>query len=212
MGRNVEGLYPASRVSFLIDADRFFRALVESIVKAEEQIVIVGWDTDSRTELPLPDDFPWEVTEKQKEQGSISFGDLLEMAVAKKPNLHIYILSWDFTFIYLFERETLPGVKFSQLESERIRFVLDHEHPTMASHHQKVVVVDDKVAFSGGLDITQRRWDTPDHKGHDPRRVDPGGHSYGPFHDVQICVEGEIARALGNLVRRRWFNATSERL
>jgi phospholipase D1/2 len=212
IGRNVEGLYPASKVSFLIDADSFFRVLVEAIAKAETQIAIVGWDTDSRTELPLSADFPWPISEADRAKGSISFGDLLTLAVSLKPDLKIHILSWDYSFIYLFERETLPALKFSHLSSERIRFVLDHEHPTMASHHQKIVVVDDRVAFSGGLDITQRRWDTQDHMGHDPRRVDPGGHSYGPFHDIQICVEGEIARALGKLVRRRWLNATGETL
>ncbi|HVK62178.1 MAG TPA: VTT domain-containing protein, partial [Bdellovibrionales bacterium] len=96
------------------------------------------------------------------------------------------------------------------LNSDRIHFVLDQNHPTMASHHQKIVSVDDEVAFSGGLDITQRRWDTPDHRGHDSRRVDPGGHCYGPFHDVQICVEGQVARALGFIVRERWKRATGE--
>ena len=35
--------------------------------------------------------------------------------------------------------------------------------PLGASHHQKVVVVDDAVAFVGGLDLTHCRWDTPEH-------------------------------------------------
>ena len=34
------------------------------------------------------------------------------------------------------------------------------------------VVVDNQVAFVGGLDLTDRRWDTPQHGLDDPRRVD----------------------------------------
>lgn len=202
-GRNVWRTETASRAAFLIDADAYFRAFVETITNARQSIYIVGWDTDSRTELPRPDSL------RASGQGpTITLGELLAALVRRNPNLEIYVLSWDFAFIYLFERESLPGLKFATLADERLRFVLDQEHPFWASHHQKIVVVDDRVAFSGGLDITQRRWDTPEHLAHDQRRVDPGGHAYGPFHDVQICVEGNVARALGDIARERWKIAT----
>jgi phosphatidylserine/phosphatidylglycerophosphate/cardiolipin synthase-like enzyme len=38
------------------------------------------------------------------------------------------------------------------------------------SHHQKVVVIDDAVAFSGGSTFL-RRWDACDHKADEPRRL-----------------------------------------
>jgi phosphatidylserine/phosphatidylglycerophosphate/cardiolipin synthase-like enzyme/uncharacterized membrane protein YdjX (TVP38/TMEM64 family) len=94
----------------------------------------------------------------------------------------------------------------------RLDFRLDGEHPLGASHHQKIVVVDDAVAFVGGLDLTVNRWDTSDHSPVDPRRVDPGGRSYPPFHDVQVAVSGPAAAALGTLARERWWRATGERL
>jgi phospholipase D1/2 len=208
-GRNVQGVFRAERASFLIDADKFYRAFAESLVRAERQVIIVGWDTDTRTELPLPSDqgLPFQFPDDWKQKGSVSLSDLIHFLVEKNPSLCVSVLSWDFAFIYL-------SLKFSKLnqKSERVRFVLDHEHPTLASHHQKIVVIDDHIAFSGGLDLTQRRWDTPEHLGKDLRRVDPGGHLYGPFHDVQICVRGEIAKALGFLVRNRWKQATGETL
>ena len=189
----------ADKVSFLIDGDAFFRAFAEAAEAAHHQIFIVGWDIDSRTEIPLPG------------HRSAPLGAFLKQLTERRPELRIYVLTWDFSFIYLFEREPLPSIKFAALEPKgRIRFVLDREHPTLASHHQKIVVVDDKVAFAGGLDLTQRRWDTPEHKAHDERRVDPGGHSYGPFHDVQIGLEGEAAQALGEIARGRWRQATGE--
>src|SRR3712207_2635446 len=56
-GRNVRGVHHATRVSVLVDADRFFRATAEAIATAKKQIFILGWDTDSRTELPCPEGF-----------------------------------------------------------------------------------------------------------------------------------------------------------
>ena len=77
-----------------------------------------------------------------------------------------------------------------------------------ASHHQKIVVVDDAIAFTGGLDLTIRRWDTPAHRADDPGRVDPAGRPYPPAHDVQVMVDGDAAAALGELARARWRAAT----
>jgi phospholipase D1/2 len=197
----------ADQVSFLVDADAFYSAFVDAALQAQTQIFIVGWDTDSRTELPLPENCPPQYLSPEKK---FELGFFLAALTRERPELKVYVLTWDFAFIYLLERETWPSVRFSQFGADRLRFVLDREHPTMASHHQKIVVVDDVVAFSGGLDITQRRWDTPEHKGDDARRVDPGGHRYGPFHDVQICVTGEAAKALGDLTRERWRAATGD--
>ena len=92
----------------------------------------------------------------------------------------------------------------------RVRFYMDDKHPVGASQHQKIVVVDDAVAFSGGLDLRKWRWDTPEHHIDDQRRVDPDGKPYPPFHDVQMVVDGAAAAALGQLARERWQRATGE--
>ena len=84
--------------------------------------------------------------------------------------------------------------------------------PFGAAHHQKLVVVDDAVAFAGGLDLTIRRWDTPAHRPHDRRRVDPQGRPYPPFHDMQMVVDGAAAAALAELARARWARAACEEL
>ncbi|HEX9777094.1 MAG TPA: hypothetical protein VGA63_03030, partial [Geopsychrobacteraceae bacterium] len=60
--------------------------------------------------------------------------------------------------------------------------------------------------------LTNRRWDTPEHQPHDPRRIDPLGTPYGPFHDVQMMVQGPIAGKLGDLTRQRWQRATGQSL
>ena len=75
-----------------------------------------------------------------------------------------------------------------------------------------MVVIDDTIAFSAGLDLTGSRWDTPDHEPDDPRRLNRKGSPYAPFHDVQIVVDDEAARALGVLARERWWRATGQRI
>jgi uncharacterized membrane protein YdjX (TVP38/TMEM64 family) len=87
---------------------------------------------------------------------------------------------------------------------------MDDRHPMGASQHQKVVVVDDAVAFCGGLDLSKWRWDTPEHRIDDERRMDPDGKSYPPFHDVQMLIDGDAAAALGDLARERWRRATGD--
>jgi phospholipase D1/2 len=84
---------------------------------------------------------------------------------------------------------------------------MDNAVPFGSSQHQKLIVVDDALAFSGGLDVTIRRWDCSDHAPDNPERVDASGQPYPPFHDVQMMVDGEAARALAQLVRRRWCHA-----
>ncbi len=40
-------------------------------------------------------------------------------------------------------------------------------HPdgiTQWTHHEKIVVVDQNVAFVGGIDLCFGRWDTPNHR------------------------------------------------
>jgi phosphatidylserine/phosphatidylglycerophosphate/cardiolipin synthase-like enzyme/uncharacterized membrane protein YdjX (TVP38/TMEM64 family) len=200
-GRNVWRQERAGRVAFLVDAADYYQALSAALDRAQHQVLILAWDIDSRVELPHPSG-----------RGKVRLLDLLGEIVEKRPRLSVHILCWDFSTIYFLERELLPLVRFGYRTPKRIHFHLDDAHPVYAAHHQKVVVVDDAVAFSGGLDITVRRWDTPEHQPRDARRLGPDGELYAPFHDVQIAVDGEAATALGDLARERWRRATRHAL
>src|SRR5439155_12993082 len=102
----------------------------------------------------------------------------------------------------------LPVLRRAWRRHPRLHFRLDGNHPLGASHHQKIVVIDDAIAFVGGFDLAACRWDTPAHRVDDPRRVDPGYVHYPPFHDVQMLVDGDAAAALGTLARERWRRAS----
>ena len=189
------------RASFLIDGEAYFRALHEAMQQASQSILIVGWDLHSEMRL---------IRNSEESEYPETLGKFLDYLTRKRKGLHIYLLSWDFAMIYAMEREFFPRYKLKWRTNKNIHFCLDGEHPVGASQHQKLVVVDDAVAFSGGLDISKWRWDTSQHLPDDERRVDPDGKAYPPFHDVQMMVDGEAATTLGELARQRWFRASGE--
>ena len=191
----------AGRVSILVDGEDYFEALHKAMQKARQSIIIVGWDLHSGLRL---------LRTGQGGEYPETLGKFLDYLARKRQGLNIYLLSWDFAMIYAMEREFFPRYKLKWRTHKNIHFCLDGEHPIGASQHQKIVVVDDAVAFSGGFDISKWRWDTSQHRPDDERRIDPDGKPYPPFHDVQMMVDGEAAAALGQLVRQRWYRACGE--
>ncbi|HON37625.1 MAG TPA: VTT domain-containing protein [Deltaproteobacteria bacterium] len=202
-GRNFWKKGRAHRVTFIIDARDYFAAFVEAVLKAERSVYITGWDIDSQLTLIRGEEVP---------DFPVQLGEFLSYAVHKKPQLHVNILDWDFSVLYTFKREYLPAWKFAWKTGRRVHFHLDNYLPPGASHHQKIVVIDDRIAFAGGIDLTHVRWDTPEHLPDDPRRSDPWEERYPPSHDVQILVDGEPAAFLGELFRQRWRYATRKEL
>jgi len=193
----------ARRVAFLVDGEAYFEAVAAAIARAQSQILMLGWDFHSRVRLRRtgrPDGLPEELAAR------------LNAAVERNKRLQVHILGWDFAMIYALEREALPLYHLGIRTRRRVHFHLDDRHPAGASHHQKIVVIDDALAFVGGLDLTSCRWDTREHRAEDSRRSDPGFPDYAPFHDVQLAVDAGVARSLGELARDRWRRATRERL
>ncbi len=201
-GRNCWRIVNAEAVAFLIDGEAYFRAFQEAVCVAEDTILISGWDVDSRMALDGTDDG----------RRDNRLGPFLDALIRRKPRVNAFLLNWDFSLIFALEREPFPAFKLGWRAHKRLHFHLDGHHPLAGSHHQKVVVVDDRIAFAGGLDLTIQRWDTRAHCAHDGRRTGPTGRPYGPFHDVQIAVSGPAAHALGDLVRSRWHEATGEHI
>jgi phosphatidylserine/phosphatidylglycerophosphate/cardiolipin synthase-like enzyme/uncharacterized membrane protein YdjX (TVP38/TMEM64 family) len=202
-GRNCWRILPADRAAFLIDGASYFAAFKSAVKRAERSVLIVGWDFDSRIHLQH---------DAEPQDSAEQLRNFLKGVISRRKDLHIHILIWDFAVIYALDRELFPVIKLDWQVPRRLHFRLDGDHPVGASHHQKIVVVDDAVAFVGGIDLAKSRWDTPEHIAKDPRRVDPLGRSYPPRHDVQMAVDGPAAAALGDLVRERWHRATGDRL
>ena len=196
--KNCARVARANRAAFIIDGADYFLAVRQAMRRARRNIFIIGWDLHS--ELQMVRDDPGDGLPTQ-------LGEFLDKLADEQTDLHIYLLCWDFAMIYSLEREFFPRYKLKWRTHKHIHFCLDGHHPVGASQHQKVVVIDDRVAFAGGIDLGQWRWDTSEHRPDDDRRVDPRGDAYPPFHDVQMIVDGEIAGALGELARQRWERA-----
>ena len=84
-GRNCAHLARATRAAPLVDAEAYFRALAHAAERAQDSIIILGWDFDSRTPLDFDGTGP---------QPSVLLGDLLNDLVRRRPRLRIYILIW----------------------------------------------------------------------------------------------------------------------
>lgn len=193
-GRNCWRIEQATRATVLVDADAYFRAARSAMLKAERQIMLVGWDFDARIRF----------AEDGDDDGPEEVGAFFSWLVERKPDVQILILRWDTGAIKtLGHGRTLVRLARWAANSQ-IHVKLDGHHPVGGSHHQKIVVIDDDVAFCGGIDMTVDRWDTRDHADEEPRRIEPNGKSYGPWHDATTALEGPVARALGELCRDRW--------
>ena len=60
-GHNCWRVEKARRASFLIDGDAYFTAFRAAAIRAQQSIMILGWDFDSRTRMVIdrePDGFP----------------------------------------------------------------------------------------------------------------------------------------------------------
>ncbi len=185
----------AHRLSFLIDGKAYFDALALSIEQARHSISILGWDVDPRIQL-------------QPGQSTESLKSLLIRVVQNNPQLHVRIVAWDFKLFYFREREFSDLTTSSLGGHERIQFVYDDGLPLEASRHEKMIVIDDQIAYLGGIDLSHGRWDTPAHAREDWRRRGPDGTEYPPHHDIQVMFDGPAARACGQYFRERWKQVT----
>src|SRR5215207_7473204 len=195
-GRNCWRVAQAHRVAVPIDGGPYFAQLEAALRLATRKIMVVGWDFDGavrlRPDAPLEESRP--------------LGELLYELVESRPDLEVHILVWSVAVAHA------PSDPISLLfgadwqKHPRINVKLDTKHPIYAAHHQKIVCIDDAIAFVGGMDLTVDRWDTNRHLADDPLRVSPAGVPYSPVHDIQMLVDGDAASALAAIVRERWEN------
>jgi phosphatidylserine/phosphatidylglycerophosphate/cardiolipin synthase-like enzyme len=197
-GTNCRSVGLAHRASVLVDAADYFARLESALLKAQRSIIIIGWDFDASIHL------------RHEDSASPELGDLLRALVEERPDLQIRLLIWNLSTVHA------PGATMPLLfgapwqDHPRITLHLDNPHPVYGSHHQKIVCVDDALAFVGGIDLTVNRWDTQDHKPDDRRRLCPDGSLYGAVHDLQMAIDCEAASRVVAVAYDRWKVATGE--
>lgn len=202
-GRNCWRTERADRMAVIIDADAYFAAAREAFLGAKRRIMLVGWDFDARIRLS---------GEERGDGEPVAVGEFLYWLVERNPELELYLLRWDIGALKSIFRGTTIFTVAKWMAHPRIHTKLDGHHPTGSSHHQKIVSIDDCLAFCGGIDMTGDRWDTRAHRDHEPGRRQPNGKPYKPWHDATTAVSGPAAAALAQVCRDRWARAAGERL
>lgn len=190
----------ADRAAFLVDAQEYFTAAYDVLLKAERQIILLGWSFNPKTRL-APDG-------GKGEREPDMIGRVLLKLSKARPDLDIHVLIWASALPISASQQFFPHRARPWFRNSRIRFWLDDQVPFGACHHQKVLVVDDAVAFVGGGDFCNDRWDSTAHLDVDNRRIVGEDHDcHAPRHEVTMMVDGDAARALGEHARVRWRRA-----
>jgi phosphatidylserine/phosphatidylglycerophosphate/cardiolipin synthase-like enzyme len=188
----------------LIDGRDFYRAVHDACRQARRTILMTGWQFDSRVPLLRGAD-------ADGAELPTRFLALLSALCRERPELEVYLLAWDASAFFTFEREPLQKFVFHWRGHRRIHYRMDSCHPVGASQHQKLIVVDRGIAFLGGMDVCSSRWDDRDHRARDARRR-TGWRRYAPYHDVQAYVSGDAVDVLRDWFGERWRLATGDEL
>ncbi|VDC19931.1 putative cardiolipin synthase YwiE [Pseudogemmobacter humi] len=198
-GRNCWRIEPAERFAFIVDAADYFVAVRKAMLAARRSILLIGWDFDARISFG-----------DHSDGGPERLGDFILWLADRTPALEIRLLRWDTGALKTLFRGTTLFTILRWKAHPRITLRLDAAHPLASSHHQKIVAIDDCMAFCGGIDMTMNRWDTREHLDDDPKRISPGGRHHPPWHDATSAFDGKAAGAIADLARARWKAATGE--
>ncbi len=198
----------ATRAHVVIDAADYFSQMHEAMLAAKQRIMLVGWDFDTRIHLAGGRRW-WNVP--RRENFPARLGAFVIWLCKRTPGVQVRVLKWKFGALKFVFKGTMFLDLLRWWWHPCIDFKFDSAHPFGCSHHQKIVVIDDRFAVCGGIDMTSDRWDTSEHLDQDPRRQMPFSRKlYGPWHDLTMMVEGDAAAALGQLGRQRWVQAGGE--
>ena len=203
-GENCPRVARAGRASLLVDMECYFTAAKIAMAAARHSIHLLNWAFEPQTFLEPGPDCSGDENDR--------IANFLKGLAASKPDLDIRILCWDSSMPVAATQHFFPMADRKAFHGTRVRFVLDNKLPFGACHHQKMIVIDDELAFCGGGDIGPDRWDTPHHLDDDPRREKTrrDHKDFDSRHEVMGLVDGDAAVMLSEIFRERWLRATGE--
>ena len=144
-------------IQFFVDGKNYFEDLYNKICSSKEQIFIAGWWV-----------YPKLYLKREFQNGKLNKKFRIDRILERKAKegVKIYVL------VYKENRLALPNDSYF---TERVLTNLHSNikvirHPFFTtvgliywSHHEKIVVIDQKIAYIGGLDIALGRYDTAKH-------------------------------------------------
>jgi len=178
-------------VEVLIDGAEVLPRIAEEMLRAESHVHITGWFFTPSFALVRDGD-------------PLVLRDLLAELAER---IEVRVIAWAGAPLPLFRpsRADVSQMRDRLVEHSRTQVALDaHERP-LHCHHEKTIVIDDRVAFVGGLDLTSEAGDRFD-AGHHPARASVG------WHDVATRIEGPAVADVADHFNLRWHEVTGERL
>jgi phosphatidylserine/phosphatidylglycerophosphate/cardiolipin synthase-like enzyme len=190
-GQDIRPARDGNRVQVLVDGQDALGAMAEAIAGARSHVHIAGW-------FASPDFRP------TREPGAPTFAQLLASVAERVP---VRVLLWAGPPAPVFKptRRMTRAARDGFVHGSKVRCVLDRRERTMHCHHEKIVVVDDEVAFVGGIDFTDLAGDRLDTSAHSPDRV------LG-WHDVATRLHGPIVADVASHFAQRWSEVAGETL
>jgi phosphatidylserine/phosphatidylglycerophosphate/cardiolipin synthase-like enzyme len=183
---------PGNRLDVLVDGEQMFGTLLDELRTARSHVHMTGWFMSPEFVL------------RHGDPPAVLRNVLAEVA----DRVDLRVLLWAGSPAPGFtpsRRDTARAAAALREGSDAVQVALDRHERPMHCHHEKTVVIDDRVAFVGGIDLTGLagdRLDTPLH----PARASLG------WHDVATRIEGP---AVGDVARSfcgRWTAVTGEPL
>jgi phosphatidylserine/phosphatidylglycerophosphate/cardiolipin synthase-like enzyme len=175
----------------LIDGETALPRIAEAIAGARSHVHLAGWCVTPEFALtPGP-------------EPTI----LRELLAGVAGRIPVRVLLWGGAPLpfYPVSRRVVRRVRDELCRGNAIACALDtHERP-MHCHHEKLVIVDDELAFVGGIDLTSfagNRFDRPGH----PARGSLG------WHDVATVLRGPVVADVARHFALRWSEAADEHL
>ena len=188
------GTFPARQgnaLEVLIDGATFLPAVAEELAQATSHVHLLGWHFSPELDLT------------RGTEPTILRNLLAELA----ERIDVRLLLWKGAPISLFRPSSRDvSTMIEQLcRSNKIQCQVDSCVRFMHAHHEKTIVIDDRVAFVGGIDLTLDGGDPFDSSSHAPRgRVG--------WHDAAVRLRGPAVADVAEHFRLRWFGPTNERL
>jgi len=119
----------------------------------------------------------------------------------------VHLLVWAGAPLPLFRpsRNDIRRTMEDLCRGTRISWAVDARERPLHCHHEKTIVVDDKIAFVGGIDLSLESGDRFDSQEHDAR-------AQRGWHDVSSMLKGPAVADVAEHFRLRWREVTGEAL
>lgn len=182
---------PGNAVEVLVDGAEALPAIAEAIRAARSHVHLAGWHFA-----------PGFALERDGEPTV-----LRNLLAETAERVDVRVLAWAGAPLPLFRpsRREVRRIREQLVAGTRIRCELDARERPLHCHHEKVVLVDDEVAFVGGIDLTWESGDRFDTSLHAPR-ANVG------WHDLCTRLHGPAVADVAEHFRLRWREVAGEEL